>query len=93
MDTYDGWMLSCHVWLASIGVHRLLKFSADFIAKQKLHGYETDRPTQKTRYPVKANSHRHAGHDKTVLSVSRPLRRCELDYRQLKTVADRKSEV
>jgi len=48
MDTYDGWMLSCHVWLASIGVHRLLKFSADFIAEQKLHGYETDRPTQKT---------------------------------------------
>jgi len=32
-------------------------------------------------------------HDKTVLSVSRPLRRCELDSRQLKTVADRKSEV
>jgi len=32
----------------------------------------------------------HARHDKTVLSVSRPLRRCELDSRQLKTVADRK---
>jgi len=30
------------------------------------------------------NSHRHARHDKTVLSVSRPLRRCELDSRQLK---------
>jgi len=29
----------------------------------------------------------------TVLSVSRPLRRCELDSRQLKTVADRKFEV
>ena len=42
------------------------------------------------RVRVKANSHRHAGHDK---SVSRPLRRCELDSRQLKTVADRKSEV
>jgi len=28
-----------------------------------------------------------------VLSVSRPLQRCELDSRQLKTVADRKSEV
>jgi len=41
----------------------------------------------------KANSHRHAEHDKTVLSVSRPFRRCELDSRQLKTVADRKSEV
>jgi len=27
---------------------------------------------------VKANSHRQARHDKTVLSVSRPLRRCEL---------------
>ena len=39
---------------------------------------------------VKANSHRHVRHDKTVLSVSRPLRRCELDSRQLKTVADRK---
>jgi len=42
------------------------------------------------RVRVKANSHRHARHDK---SVSRPLRRCELDSRQLKTVADRKSEV
>ena len=42
---------------------------------------------------VEANSHRHARHDKTVLSVSRPLRRCELDSRQLKTVADRKFEV
>jgi len=42
---------------------------------------------------VKANSHRHARNDKkTVLSVSRPLRRCELDSRQLKTVADRKFE-
>jgi len=29
----------------------------------------------------------------TVLSVSRPFRRCELDSRQLKTVADRRSEV
>ena len=37
--------------------------------------------------------HRHARHDKTVLSVSRPLRRCELDSTQLKTVADRKFEV
>jgi len=37
---------------------------------------------------LKANSH-----DKTVLSVERPLGRCELDSRQLKTVADRKSEV
>jgi len=39
---------------------------------------------------VKANSHRQARHDKTVLSVSSPLLRCELDSRQLKTVADRK---
>jgi len=39
---------------------------------------------------LEANSRRHARHDKTVLSVSRPLRRCELDSRQLKTVADRK---
>jgi len=31
--------------------------------------------------------------DKTVLSLSRPLRRCELDSRQLKTVAHRKLEV
>ena len=38
---------------------------------------------------VKANSHRHARHDKTVLSVSRPLWRCELDSRQPKTVADK----
>jgi len=43
-------------------------------------------------HSLKTNSHRHARHDKTVLSVSRPLRRCELDSRQLKTVADRKSE-
>jgi len=39
-------------------------------------------------WPVKANSHRHTRDDKTVLSVSRPLRRCKLDSRQLKTVAD-----
>jgi len=39
------------------------------------------------------NSHRHARHDKTVLSVSCPLRWCELDSRQLRTVADRKVEV
>jgi len=44
-------------------------------------------------YDIKANSHRHATHDKTVFSVSRPLRRCELDSRHLKTVADRKYEV
>jgi len=42
---------------------------------------------------VKANLHRDARHDKTVSSVSRPLRRCELDSRQLKTVADKKFEV
>jgi len=42
---------------------------------------------------ITANSHRHARHDKTVLSVSRTLRRCELDSRQFKTVADRKFEV
>ena len=38
---------------------------------------------------LKATSHRHATHDKTVLSVSRPIRRRELDSGQLKTVADR----
>ena len=38
----------------------------------------------------KANSHRHARHDKTVLAVSRPLRRCESDSLQLNTVADKK---
>jgi len=43
---------------------------------------------------LKANSHRNAGRDKTVLSVSRPLRWwCELDSRQLETVGDRKFEV
>jgi len=42
---------------------------------------------------VKANSHRHARHDKTVLSVSRPQWRYELHSGQLKTVADRKFEV
>ena len=42
---------------------------------------------------LKANSHRRAGRDKTVLSVSRPLRRCVLDSRRLETVADRKFEV
>ena len=44
-------------------------------------------------YFLKAKSHRHARHDKTVLSVSRPQRRCELGSRQLKTVADRKFEL
>jgi len=42
---------------------------------------------------LKANSHRHARHDKTVLSVLRLLCQCELDSRQLKTVANRKYEV
>jgi len=41
----------------------------------------------------KTVSHRHARQDKTALSVSRPLRRCELDSRQLKIVADWKFEV
>jgi len=52
-------------------------------------------PCHSVRYAhrLKANSHRHARHDKTVLSVSRTLRWCELDSRQLKTVADRKFEV
>ena len=41
---------------------------------------------------VKANSYRHTRHDKTVLSVSRPLRRCELsrpDNRVQRRVCDR----
>ena len=41
-------------------------------------------PSSGTTLPhhkLKASSHRHARHDKTVLSVSRPLRRCELDFR------------
>ena len=42
---------------------------------------------------LKSNSHHHARHDKTVLSVSCPLRRCESDSRPLKTVADRRCEV
>jgi len=42
---------------------------------------------------LKANSHRHARHGKAVLSVWRPLRWCELVFRQLKTVADRKFEI
>ena len=58
-------------------------------------GLLSPRPTHRRRQlpRVTANSHRHARHDKTVLSVSRQRRRCELDSRQLKTVADRKSEV
>jgi len=52
------------------------------------------RTRLRVRQTVKANSHRHDRHDKTVLSVSRPLRRCELDFRQLnQTVADKKFEV
>jgi len=45
------------------------------------------------RADSKANSHCHARHNKTVLSVLRPLRWCELDSRQLRTVTDRKLEV
>jgi len=54
---------------------------------------DTDRHRQRLGSPItfKANSHHHARHDRTVLSVSRPLRRCELDSRQLKTVADRQN--
>ena len=43
---------------------------------------------QRRTKAVTANSHRQVRHDKTIESVSRPLRRCELDFRQLKTVAD-----
>jgi len=39
------------------------------------------------------NSHRQARHDRTVLSVSRLPRRCDLDSRRLTTVDDRKFEV
>ena len=46
-----------------------------------------------TTLTLKANAHRHSRRDKTVLSASRQLRRCELDFRQLKTVAVRKFEV
>ena len=42
---------------------------------------------------VKANSHRHAIHNTKIWSVSHLLWQCELDSRQLETVADRKSEV
>jgi len=55
------------------------------------HFFFTTTPLDLT-HTLTANSHRHARHDKTVLSVSRPLRRCELGSRQLKTVADRKFE-
>ena len=41
---------------------------------------------------IKANSHHHARQDKTALSVSRPLRKSELDSRQLKTVADKSDD-
>ena len=47
--------------------------------------------TLETRGPLSlsldANSHRHARRDKTVSSVSRPLRRCELDSRQLRRLS------
>ena len=42
-----------------------------------------------TTTSIKANSHRHARHDKSVVFVSRPLRQRELNSRQLRTVADR----
>jgi len=52
-----------------------------------------DSSSLDARRRLKANSHPHARHDKTVLSLSRPLRRRELDSRQLKIVAGRKYEV
>jgi len=52
-----------------------------------------DTDSRRRLRTIKARSHHHARHDKTVLSVSRPLRRCDMDSRQLKTVAGRKCEV
>ena len=46
-----------------------------------------------TNLSLMPNSHRQARPDKTVPSVSCLPRRCELDSRRLKTVADRKYEV
>ena len=69
------------------------------VEKRLLNVHSSMTASNKTRVVfsydngVKANSHRHARQDKTVLSASRPLRRCELDSRQLKTVADGKFEV
>jgi len=52
------------------------------------------RTRLRVRQTAEADSHRHDRHDKTVLSASRPLRRCELDFRQLtQTVAGKKFEV
>jgi len=56
-------------------------------------GVDAKNASVKCYVVVIANSHRHARHDKTVLSMTRPIRRCELDSRQLKAVADRKCEV
>jgi len=55
--------------------------------------FENARRSSTVEKLVMPNSHRHATHDKTILSLLCPLRRCELDYRQLKTVADRKLKV
>ena len=62
---------------------------------RKADEHPANTPPLRVLYSVHfiASLHRHERHDKTVLSVSRPLRRCELDSRQLKTVADGKFEV
>jgi len=78
--------------------HARAKKSRLKVSSKKLVWKQTDGRTDTTdrialSSPLTANSHRHARHDKTVLSVSRPIRRCELDSRQLKTIADRKFEV
>jgi len=43
--------------------------------------------------PLKANHHRHAGHNKTVLSVSCPRRTCELDSRHPTTQDCRRQKI
>jgi len=67
--------------LLSVLLHRWITI-VDMIRREifNVHCWKTDAFSQ-----LEANSHRHARHDKTVLSVSRPLRRCELDSRQVKT--------
>jgi len=73
----------------SLSVNKILK-SANIWRSYK---QERGCLVQFERLTKRPNSHRLARPDKTVLSVPCLPRWCEFDSRQLKTIADRKSEV
>jgi len=85
-------MVPTHLWSANTDTHRHTQRETTLHQDVCLY-QDACLSSLQRRGSVTINSHRHARHDQTVLSVSRPLLRCELDSRQHKTVVDRKFDV